>query len=38
MISEFGPNADIFYLGPQGIQRSSMRELLPNCFGSGSLG
>jgi len=38
VISEFGPNADILYLGPQGIQRSSMRELLPNSFGSGSLG
>src|SRR5438270_12848837 len=38
VISEFGPDADVFYLGPKGIQRSSMRELLPNCFGSGSLG
>lgn len=37
VMSEFGPNADVFYLGPQGIQRSSMRELLPNCFGSESL-
>jgi|SRR5262249_44431896 len=37
VISEFGPNADIFYLGPQGIQRSSMRELLPHCFSSESL-
>jgi cytidine deaminase len=37
VMSEFGPNADIFYLGPNGIQRSSMRELLPNCFGSESL-
>src|SRR5579864_7063782 len=25
VISEFGPDADIFYLGPKGIQRSSMR-------------
>lgn len=37
VISEFGPDADIFYLGPKGIQRSSMRELLPNCFSSESL-
>ena len=37
VISEFGPDADIFYIGPKGIQRSSMRELLPNCFGSESL-
>jgi cytidine deaminase len=38
VISEFGPDADIFYLGPKGIQRSSMRELLPNGFSSESLG
>src|SRR5256714_9893534 len=25
VMSEFGPNAEIFYLGPKGIQRSSMR-------------
>ena len=37
VISEFGPDADIFYIGPKGIQRSSMRELLPNCFSSESL-
>ena len=37
VISEFGRGADIFYLGPKGIQHSSMRELLPDCFGSGSL-
>jgi len=37
VISEFGPDADIFYLGPNGIQRSSMRELLPNGFSSESL-
>jgi len=37
VISEFGPDADIFYIGPQGIQRSSMRELLPHSFGSESL-
>jgi cytidine deaminase len=37
VISEFGPDADIFYLGPKGIQRSSMRELLPNGFSSESL-
>jgi cytidine deaminase len=37
VISEFGPDADIFYIGPKGIQRSSMRDLLPNCFSSESL-
>jgi len=37
VINEFGPDAEVFYLGPNGIQRSSMRELLPNCFGSESL-
>ena len=37
VISEFGPDADIFYIGPKGIQRSSMRVLLPDCFGSESL-
>ena len=37
VISEFGPDAEIFYIGPKGIQRSSMRELLPDCFNSESL-
>ena len=37
VISEFGPDADVFYLGPNGIQHDSMRDLLPNCFGSDSL-
>jgi len=37
VMSEFGPDAEIFYLGPNGMQRSSMRELLPNSFGSESL-
>jgi cytidine deaminase len=37
VISEFGAAAEVFYLGPKGIQRSSMRELLPDCFGSESL-
>jgi cytidine deaminase len=37
VISEFGPDADVFYLGPNGVQRSSTRELLPNCFNSDSL-
>jgi len=37
VISEFGPKAEIFYLGPDGIQRSAMDELLPNCFTSDSL-
>ena len=38
VISEFGSDAEIFYLGPSGIQQSSIRELLPNCFGSDLLG
>ncbi|MBV9435747.1 MAG: cytidine deaminase, partial [Acidobacteria bacterium] len=37
VLSEFGRDAEIYYLGPQGIERSSMRELLPDCFGSDSL-
>lgn len=37
VISEFGPDAEIFYLGPKGIQHSSMRQLLPECFSSDSL-
>ena len=37
VISEFGAEAEVFYLGPKGIQRSSLRELLPDCFGSESL-
>ena len=37
VISEFGPDAEIFYLGHNGVQRSSMRDLLPNCFTSDSL-
>ena len=37
VISEFGPEADVFYLGDDGIQHSSMRDLLPNCFSSDSL-
>jgi cytidine deaminase len=37
VISEFGPDADVFYIGPAGIQQSNMRELLPNSFGSDSL-
>jgi cytidine deaminase len=37
VISEFGPDADVFYLGPKGIQHSSMRQLLPDCFSSDSL-
>src|SRR6185437_3214947 len=38
VIAEFGPQADIFYLGPNGMQRSTVRELLPDCFTSDSLG
>jgi cytidine deaminase len=37
VISEFGAGAEVFYLGPNGIQRSLLRELLPDCFGSESL-
>jgi cytidine deaminase len=37
VISEFGPDADIFYIGPKGIERNSMRELLPHSFSSESL-
>ena len=37
VISEFGPDADIFYLGPEGIRQDSMRDLLPQCFNSDSL-
>jgi cytidine deaminase len=37
VISEFGPDADVFYPGPKGIQHSSMRQLLPDCFSSDSL-
>lgn len=38
VIAEFGPQADIFYLGPNGMQSSTVRELLPDCFTSESLG
>ena len=37
VISEFGPDAEILYLGPHGIQSSSIRLLLPDCFTSDSL-
>jgi cytidine deaminase len=37
VLSEFGRDADIYYLGPKGIQRNSMRDLLPECFSSDSL-
>jgi len=37
VIAEFGPQADIFYLGPNGMQRSTIRELLPDCFSPESL-
>src|SRR3954470_20769540 len=37
VISEFGAGAEVFYVGLNGIQRSSLRELLPDCFGSESL-
>lgn len=37
VINEFGPDAEIFYLGPDGVQSSSIRQLLPDCFTSESL-
>ena len=37
VISGFGPEAVVFYVGADGIQHSSMRDLLPNCFSSDSL-
>lgn len=37
VISEFGGDAEVFYLGPRGIVHSSMRQLLPDGFGSDSL-
>jgi cytidine deaminase len=38
VIAEFGPNAEIFYSGPNGMQCSTTRELLPDSFSSDSLG
>ncbi len=38
VIAEFGPQAEIFFIGQNGIQRSSLRELLPESFGSEALG
>jgi cytidine deaminase len=38
VLAEFGPEAEVFYLGESGIQRSTMRELLPDGFNSDSLG
>jgi cytidine deaminase len=32
VIAEFGPQAEIFYQGPSGMQSSTIRELLPDCF------
>jgi cytidine deaminase len=32
VIAEFGPDASIFYQGPDGVKQHSMRELLPDCF------
>jgi cytidine deaminase len=32
VIAEFGPDAVVWYQGPQGIQESTMRQLLPECF------
>jgi cytidine deaminase len=37
VISEFGGDAEVFYLGPRGIVRSSIQQLLPDGFGSDSL-
>jgi cytidine deaminase len=38
VLAEFGPEAEVFYLGESGIQRSTMRELLPDGFNAQSLG
>jgi cytidine deaminase len=38
VLAEFGSEAEVFYLGESGIQRSTMRELLPDGFNSKSLG
>jgi cytidine deaminase len=38
VIAEFGPQAEIFFIGKNGIQRSSLRELLPESFGAEALG
>jgi cytidine deaminase len=32
VIAEFGPEAMIWYQGPNGIQESTMARLLPDCF------
>jgi cytidine deaminase len=32
VIAEFGPEAVIWYQGPDGIQESTMAHLLPDCF------
>ena len=32
VIAEFGPDAVIWYQGPNGIQESTIRQLLPECF------
>src|ERR1700758_1563994 len=37
VISEFGGDAQVFYLGPRGIVHSSMQQLFPDGFGSDSL-
>src|SRR5579872_1429102 len=37
VIREFGPDADVFYVGANGIQHNSLRDLLPDSFGPDSL-
>jgi len=37
VIREFGPAAEVIYLGPDGIQSSSIQKLLPDSFGPESL-
>lgn len=32
VIAEFGPDAAVFYQGPDGIKELSMKQLLPDCF------
>ena len=37
VIREFGPDAEVFYVGANGIQQNSLRDLLPDSFGPDSL-
>ncbi|HWC15662.1 MAG TPA: cytidine deaminase [Terriglobales bacterium] len=37
VIKEFGPTAEVIYLGPDGIQYSPIQKLLPDSFGLDTL-